>query len=150
MSDILIVESRVRELLKQAPNAKKVSAEAMAWVNSRVEAAVRECIEFGSLTPGGKFLPPSSKLAAQPAYSDPLSSTGLLSRSHRHGGRSRVRLELLRLSPVLLLRLSLRLIPILLSIIGSIRHRLVKTLVHDPGAANGTKRRARHQLATAT
>ena len=57
MSEKLIVESRVKELLLAATKAKSVGQEVLDFLSSEVRDSANQCLkDFARLTPGGRLL----------------------------------------------------------------------------------------------
>lgn len=59
----LIVESAVKDALKEASGLQVISAEAVEWVNAQAAAAAADCAERGRRTPGGRLMAPDGSIA---------------------------------------------------------------------------------------
>lgn len=71
----LVVESAVRDALKEASGLQTISAEAVEWVNAQTAAAAADCAARGRRTPGGRLMAPdgctafpqvTTEIAAEP------------------------------------------------------------------------------------
>ncbi len=54
----LIVESAVKDALKEASGLQVISSEALEWVNAQAAAAAADCAARGRRTPGGRLMVP--------------------------------------------------------------------------------------------
>lgn len=71
----LIVESAVKDALKEASGLQTISSEAIEWVNAQAAAAAADCAARGRRTPGGRLMAPdgctafphvTTEIAAEP------------------------------------------------------------------------------------